>query len=439
MANKQIKDLTLKSTPATDDQLAIDESGGTTKRITVGSLPGENNRTLDAVPTDGNTANSVSSDGVFDALADKSDTNHHHDSAYSATGHSHSKLDYLTVTQAVDLDTLESDTATNNDKTGITSEQASAITANTAHSGSSSNPHSVTATQVGLENVDNTSDADKPVSTAQATADALALPKAGGTMTDSLTVQKDGIDEIIQVWQSDLGTYTRNITLSSPESDSTNEPFRFNTGNTISFETDGGGRLLVENEGINVTGIAKVSDGVKVGTSEHYIYQVDADTLGFRVGDSPYDYITFKEESASGGSIDAAGGDLELKRAGDTKLATTSTGITVTGTAVATTDTDTSNTGSVTLDFGTNQNFVLTLTGNVTLANPSTEQVGQSGFIAFIQDGSGSRTVSLGTDYETAGGAGLTLTTTASATDIVPYVVIASGRILLGKPQLAFA
>tara|TARA_Y100001937_G_scaffold127355_1_gene199407 strand:+ start:254 stop:1333 length:1080 start_codon:yes stop_codon:yes gene_type:complete len=101
--------------------------------------------------------------------------------------------------------------------------------------------------------------------------------------------------------------------------------------------------------------------------------------------------------------------------------------------------TDTSNTGNVTLDFATNQNFVLTLTGNVVLTNPTTEAVGQSGFIVFIQDGSGSRTVSLGTDYETVGGAGLTLSTTASTTDVVPYIVVASSRILLGTPQLAFS
>ena len=103
------------------------------------------------------------------------------------------------------------------------------------------------------------------------------------------------------------------------------------------------------------------------------------------------------------------------------------------------TDTDTTNTGSVTLDFAVNQNFVLTLTGNVTLANPTTETVGQSGFIVFIQDATGGRTISLGTDYETAGAAGLTLSTAASTTDIVPYVVAATGRILLGTPQLAFA
>ena len=106
---------------------------------------------------------------------------------------------------------------------------------------------------------------------------------------------------------------------------------------------------------------------------------------------------------------------------------------------MAKTDTDTSNTGSVTLDFTANQNFVLTLTGNTTLANPSTEQVGQSGFIAFIQDGTGSRTITLGTDYETAAAAGITLTSTAAATDLVPYLVVASNRILLGTPQLAFA
>ena len=120
------------------------------------------------------------------------------------------------------------------------------------------------------------------------------------------------------------------------------------------------------------------------------------------------------------------------------KVATTAAGATITGTVLATTDTDTSNTGSVTLDFTANQNFVLTLTGNVTLANPSTEQVGQSGFIACIQDGTGSRTLSLGTDYETAGAAGITLTTTAAATDLIPYLVVAANRILLGTPQLAF-
>jgi len=136
--------------------------------------------------------------------------------------------------------------------------------------------------------------------------------------------------------------------------------------------------------------------------------------------------------------IASKGSKVLISRDNNLKVIQRYNALGVGGTAVANTDTDTSNTGNVTLDFSANQNFVLTLTGNTTLVNPSTEQVGQSGFIAFIQDGTGSRTVSLGTDYETAGSAGLTLTSTASATDLVPYLVVASGRILLGTPQLAF-
>ena len=98
-----------------------------------------------------------------------------------------------------------------------------------------------------------------------------------------------------------------------------------------------------------------------------------------------------------------------------------------------------SQTGNVTLDFDTYQNFVLTATGNVTLVNPSTESVGQSGIIVFVQDGTGSRTLSLGTDYETAAGAGLTISTAANAVDVIPYFVKAASSIQLGAPQLAFA
>ena len=127
------------------------------------------------------------------------------------------------------------------------------------------------------------------------------------------------------------------------------------------------------------------------------------------------------------------------------KLAPNTGGVTITGavsastTVLAATDTDTSNTGSVTIDFAAHQNFVLTLTGNVTLANPSTESVGQAGVFVFIQDGTGSRTLSLGTDYESPAGGGITLSTAASAVDVVPYFVKASGSIQLGAPQLAFS
>ena len=101
--------------------------------------------------------------------------------------------------------------------------------------------------------------------------------------------------------------------------------------------------------------------------------------------------------------------------------------------------TDTSNTGDVVLDFSQYQNFILTFTGNVTLTNPTTEVIGQSGFIICIQDGTGSRTLSLGTDYETAGANGITLSTAANSVDMIPYVVQSASNILLGNVQKAFA
>ena len=157
------------------------------------------------------------------------------------------------------------------------------------------------------------------------------------------------------------------------------------------------------------------------------------DEANLKVSNSPTNgYVLTAQSGNTGGLTWAADSTTD-----STKLPLA--GGTLTGSVKGSTDTDATNTGSITLDFSANQNFVLTLTGNVTLANPSTEAVGQSGFIAFIQDGTGSRTVSLGTDYESAGAAGLTLTATASATDLVPYLVVASNRILLGAPQLAFA
>ncbi len=60
---------------------------------------------------------------------------------------------------------------------------AATATANEAHLNNVSNPHTVTKTQVGLGNVDNTSDVNKPVSTAQATAIGLKIDTAAKDAT----------------------------------------------------------------------------------------------------------------------------------------------------------------------------------------------------------------------------------------------------------------
>jgi len=56
-----------------------------------------------------------------------------------------------------------------------------------SHTSNTSNPHSVTKTQVGLSNVDNTSDANKPISTATQTALNLKAPLASPTFTGTVT------------------------------------------------------------------------------------------------------------------------------------------------------------------------------------------------------------------------------------------------------------
>lgn len=57
------------------------------------------------------------------------------------------------------------------DPAGTAETKANAVQTNlTSHTNNKSNPHSVTAAQVGLGNVDNTSDANKPISTATQTA-----------------------------------------------------------------------------------------------------------------------------------------------------------------------------------------------------------------------------------------------------------------------------
>ena len=57
------------------------------------------------------------------------------------------------------------------------------------------------------------------------------------------------------VAEADMGTHNnRTLVLRSPDTDSASEPFVFNTGNTLSFETDGTERLLIDNDGISVKG-----------------------------------------------------------------------------------------------------------------------------------------------------------------------------------------
>ena len=116
------------------------------------------------------------------------------------------------------------------------------------------------------------------------------------------------------------------------------------------------------------------------------------------------------------------------------------TAVTFSAGNVPNTQTAGSQTGNITPDFSQYTNFILTLTGNIVLQDPGDEVAGQSGIFVFIQDGTGSRTLSHADDrYFVAGGTSITLSTGANAIDIVPYFVQADGKIHLGAAQKAFA
>lgn len=78
---------------------------------------------------------------------------------------------------------------------------------------------------------------------------------------------------------------------------------------------------------------------------------------------------------------------------------------------------------SLALNLSTGNDFAVTLTGATTLLNPSNAKIGQCGTIRVIQDGTGSRTMSYGDAYNFAGGTAPTLTTNASAVDLLIYKV----------------
>ncbi len=95
------------------------------------------------------------------------------------------------------------------------------------------------------------------------------------------------------------------------------------------------------------------------------------------------------------------------------------------GTPVTLTDAST-----VAVDLSLGNNFVLVLGGNRTLGDPTNVTAGQSGVIVVTQDGTGSRTLAYaGSKYKFAGGTAPTLTTTASAVDVLAYYVESSSRI----------
>lgn len=87
-------------------------------------------------------------------------------------------------------------------------------------------------------------------------------------------------------------------------------------------------------------------------------------------------------------------------------------------------------TGSVTIDLSQSNNWGGTLTGNITLANPSSMPVGQSGVIRIV-NGASPYTIAFGSYWKASSGSFPALTATAGATDDLVYYVESATRIVV--------
>jgi hypothetical protein len=84
---------------------------------------------------------------------------------------------------------------------------------------------------------------------------------------------------------------------------------------------------------------------------------------------------------------------------------------------------------TITPDFSLANNFSVTLGGGRTLANPTNLTAGASGCIWITQDGTGSRTLAYGSNWDFSGGTAPTLSTAAAAVDCLVYAVQSSTKI----------
>ena len=262
----------------------------------------------------------------------------------------------------------------------------------------------LTKSQVGLGNVDNTSDANKPISTATQTALNLKAPINNPTFTGTvggITKSMVGLGNVDNT--SDL-----NKPISTATQTALNGKAATSHTHTVSQLSDASadGRSWLQ--------------AVSYAAMKALLSLVKAD-----VGLSNVDNTSDVNKPVSTAQQTA----LDLKLAISSKA---------TGSSVRTGTNDTTyvtpksifdgmayvtstTSGSVTLDFGAGINFSITLNGNLTLNVPSNMKNGQSGTIYFIQDGTGSRTITLNASIKKVGT--YTLSTAANSIDRCGYTV----------------
>jgi hypothetical protein len=150
--------------------------------------------------------------------------------------------------------------------------------AHTTHVSNTNNPHSVTTTQLGLENVDNTSDADKPISTA--TQSALD-GKADDALFTGATDSVDGSSGlVIQPLAGDEGRYLKGDGTWGDPSSGSAVPFTGDSGSggsqgLVPAPATGDATKFLKGDGtwddVAVVGETETPDGAKAKAIKYAI------------------------------------------------------------------------------------------------------------------------------------------------------------------------
>jgi len=193
--------------------------------------------------------------------------------------------------------------------------------------------------------------------------------------------------------------------LSNPLDLSDNHKIRFGTGNDLEIYHDGSNSYAQNTTGNLI--LKDTSGSIYLQSSSIFIQD---DTTN-------EDIAKFVSDGA-----------VELYHDNVKKIETASGGIALTGGAAANI-TALSDGATITIDMATACHHSVTLGGNRTFAAPSNQAVGQAGSIFITQDGTGSRTAAFNSAFKFVGGTAPTLTTTASATDRIDYIIKSSNVI----------
>ena len=232
---------------------------------------------------------------------------------------------------------------------------------------------------------------------------------AGGTFASSISITGNVTATEGMTSRSEDVFNNRRIQINASANDTDEGSFLLLNG-TDSSSTDDGDNLIFEQDTLFLT----------TTKEDDFIVMEDNDTQGFLLLETSF---KFKAEDNTVSTTDG----LTITGAAEIGNIRTHTNFDA-GASVDIKDLGNA-TGTIVLDLNENANFSITLTGNITLANPTSLTAGTSGSIFLTQDGTGSRTATFGNSFDFIAGTAPTLTTAASSVDRLDYIVLDSSNI----------